>query len=813
MVRLFRRLFSKAKPVDPSAIIQEYWRAELTGEKQGRFVVNNDAVFDACYAESQFQIILKKRNVFAWVENPRYRYQDFFLDAKLSSNEKNGHSAAGFLIRMADERNYYYFLVSPSGHFRFDVVFNGSPRPIIDWTPCTTDFGSISLRILARGSYFAFTIGGKWIGEIEDDTIDAGGLGFAAQNFDERDAAMFSLVSLTVNSKPYDVEALFYRWKRYISVDPEQRAALARSLFAMGQVTAASVQLIKAQKQDPLPVADQLLLADCYAQTGMNDRALDTVNKALIVDPVNSEAIVKKSELLYLLNRLLELKEFLAPQVECLPNDARTWNLNGNAQYGLGNWSDALQSYQRAKEIDEVAPIYRINAARCLEQIGKGGEAFEEYLAAATLLFRDEDYDEVSAILSRLEAMDGGRSEVKALRAKVLFQDGELAAAGKLFMELVDQNSEDSSIYYMYGLILSSRNDRAEAEKYLRRATDLEPEFYLYWFRLAETLHLLGRDPAVAISRARELAPDDRWVLNLAGLLALEEKNPSQAETYLARAFHSAENDSQESDSDIIINYSEAMYQNGKQEEALSVLDAAGDRVELLNHQGNLYARGGRFEDAVSSYEKALRMSPSELDILLNCAAACVEADMVHRADEILSRVLEAEPTARAYTLTGHVAQKKGEYRRAESAYREALSLGPDNYDMVLNLVDLQVIRGMYEEARSIFTDHIEPTAGPRAKRVWDTIRDATELKLTCGKCGQEWWAPKEAKAQDRLRIQGELPDESPAGKCPECGEVYCIACAKQTLRDGRFHCDCCDVPLRLTGDHLKIVVKRYVDL
>ena len=281
----------------------------------------------------------------------------------------------------------------------------------------------------------------------------------------------------------------------------------------------------------------------------------------------------------------------------------------------------------------------------------------------------------------------------------------------------------------------------------------------------------------------------------------------------LELAYHATEADPDESDYDIVINYSEALYQGERREEAVALLKTRNDQAPLCNQLGNLLSKEGNYSDAVAAYESGLRIAPTDIDIMMNCAAACVEADLVHRADEILSRLLEIEPTAQGYNLTGHVARIKGEYPRAEAAYREAMALDPKDQDIALNLVELQMARIMYMDARAIFTDHLHPDDGSRAEHVWEALRNATEIRLSCHGCEREWWAPVDVEPQPRLRIQGELPDETPAGKCPKCGDIYCIGCAKTTLRDSRFYCKECDVPLKLAGDHLKLVVKRYTEV
>ena len=61
--------------------------------------------------------------------------------------------------------------------------------------------------------------------------------------------------------------------------------------------------------------------------------------------------------------------------------------------------------------------------------------------------------------------------------------------------------------------------------EYLLQAARKEPDYYLYWLKLADTLHAMGLDALDEARRALELAGEDPWALNLAGLLEAEAGN------------------------------------------------------------------------------------------------------------------------------------------------------------------------------------------------------------------------------------------------------------------------------------------------
>lgn len=812
MIRFLRNLFSRRRRPDPSAVVEEVWVPRFKSQKSSRFLPEHTRTVESTVGDGKLSLILKKKNLFGWAENPTYRYRDFILEATIAPDPSNGHCSTGFLLRRADELNYYYFLVSPAGHFRFDVVFNGNPRPIVAWSPCPEYRDRILLRIVARGQYFGFFLDEEWIGEIEDGTIDAGYIAFAAQNYDEEDTARFDLEHLKINSVAYEVEAGYYRWRWYIPADPERRLAFARSLAAQGRYQAACVQFNLASKETELEARDLLALSECYLHNGLTDEADSAVEKALARGGGSIESIAAKADVLYRRNRVLELRDLLQAHPEVLEGNSVMWNLFGNAWYALGNPQEAADAYGEACRIDPDVSVYRVNAARAFEKLEDSQQALDFFLIAARLLFREENYAELSAVLSHIEHLDRNNREALAIRGKLAFGEGRYDDA-MADLEKASEESDDSSVHYLYGILLAHGTERERAAQYFERATELEPGYYLYWFRRAENEHILRRDAGESIRRALDLSPDDKWVLNLAGLVALEENRNTQALELLEKAYSQAEDDTTDpAENDILINYTEALRRNGETSKAVDLLKGRNDDPALLNQLGNVLSQTGDYEGAVAAYERAVRLAPDNRDYCLNCAAACIETDRVLRAEELLAQLLDGNEDATAYNLIGNAAGIKGELKRAEAAYVQALKVNPSLEEAAFNLADLQLRLNKYDEAGRTIDTFLSESRHPRLEAMKKAVKDETEVEITCAGCGRRWSTKKVADTQPRVRIRGELPDEAPAGMCPACGKVYCVGCAKLHLRDGRFHCSSCGESLKLLTDHLKIIVSRYAE-
>jgi tetratricopeptide (TPR) repeat protein len=775
------------------------------------------AAYAARRAGSGYAVEVKKASYFAWETAHLDRgFDDFVLEAGLSIDPANGHSAAGFVLRYDNEENFYAFLVSNRGMYRFDLLFNNNPMPLIEWTPLpetVREGGERVLRVIAHGSHFSFYDGEEWVGEMEDETLASGGIGLAVQNFAEAGRAAFRFASLTLDARPLAVEREYLRWVHYVPHAPSSRLALAETLFSQGRFAPAAVELTRALKGRDGTAREHFLLAECYLRLSINDRALRHVEETLTREPTHAQALFEKANLLYITNELLRARDWINACLAAgtLPESPVMWNLLGNVEYGLGNWKKSADAYLRAAALQPDTPLFLRNAARSLEQAGSPAQALESYLAAARLLFREEAYGDLSLLLSRVQVLDPGNAEVRALEAKTLYHEGKSGEAFEKLTRLSAEGTADSAVEYLLGIMLAERGSREEALEKFTRAESMTPDFPLYAYRVAETLHLMGRDARPALERARTLDPEDPWINNLASLMALEAGNPEEAVSSLRRALERAPGEAE-----ILINLSEALASTGRAEEALALVEGftPPEEIEarLANQKGNILSRMRDFPRAVKAYEAAVRADPDNPVFKENCASALLEIDMVHRAEELLARAEEQRPSASIYRLLGNAAMLKGEYRRAEAAYRAGLDMEPSSPDLMASLASLQLERGRYREARTLVTQALLAAPGHAVLRTLrERIRTRHEERLACSSCGREWWVPRELPPQGTLVVRGEPPVEAPAGRCTACGKLYCVGCATPHLKDMRFHCAHCGGQLKLSDNSLRFLLEEYV--
>ena len=179
--RLFRRILRRGKP-DPYALAQECWESSFRWFSEKRLPRESTSRYGTSERRGEFAFELRRTNLFAWVTSRVFRYTDLTLEGRFVWDTPGVYSAAGFILRHNTDDNFYHLLVSSRGYFRFDLVFNGNPMPLIGWTEIPS-FSEVApeqgmvVRAIVRGGSFSFYLDDEWIGEVEDETIPEGRVG------------------------------------------------------------------------------------------------------------------------------------------------------------------------------------------------------------------------------------------------------------------------------------------------------------------------------------------------------------------------------------------------------------------------------------------------------------------------------------------------------------------------------------------------------------------------------------------------------------------------------------------------------------
>jgi tetratricopeptide (TPR) repeat protein len=649
-------------------------------------------------------------------------------------------------------------------------------------------------------------VNGRLALETEDDTFAAGGAAFAAQSYDA--PATIRLHSFSIESRPVEVEVEYLRYARVVAADSVQRRALAEGLFMLGYHVAALVQLRKIQDSGEVQARDRFLEAECFMRLELPDEAAAALDSCLAIDPTMEEAIEERYNLLYLRGRFLELREALEADKQRLADSPRLLDLLGHAWYNLGSWDEAARAYGAAAAADGSMPIYARNQAAAFERTGELGAASGAWLAAAQGFYAQSAWDDARECSARLRELGYDRTELDSLDGLVAYGSGDTAAAETMLGKALRKGKATAPAAYIYGLLLSAKGKGTEAIHAFGKAVELDPGVHIYRYRLAEAKFNTGGNCGAELEAAIESAPDDGWTLNLAGQSALKAGDYASAAAWFTKAATALPEEAVPA-----VNLSHALEAMGRRTEAVSALGSWPSRSPAAaNRLGNLLAAQGRPDEAVAAFEDACTLDPEDPDLpdyRVNLAAALLGQGRFSEAEGYLRKVLEGRDDARAMALMGDIATEYGDIGRAEVSYREALELEPGNAAIMCRLADHYLDRLRYGQAAKV-AGLLETADPAQAARIRAAVRAATTETISCAACGRTWELPRPVPEARRASLRGEPPDDSPAGSCPTCGKVFCVACRKGAIEDGRFTCPDCGERLNLNDGRIRwLVIQR----
>ncbi len=838
-----------AHPADTEDTVEEFWQTSFSSVRHARFYQEETDAYKT-KINGGVELTLKRQHLFAWTVDPVYRYKDMVLEALIefppapetadtiqdSTASRAGRCAAGFNIRYITETTFYSVLVSDYGMIRMDVIINGNPVPLIGWTALPEQTGAeqqdeqndapylhnnrvFSLRIIARGTRFTLILNDQWVGECEDDTIQAPGtIAFAAQNWGQLDQPAFRLKALALESRPLEVETLHERWNTAIPVNPDARMNLASTLFAMEYHIPALIQIRKLWKQREAGPQDLLLAARICAQRQLESDAESCLRRCLELQNTNSAARAELALLFQMSGRTKDLEELLketGPDV--IAESPVLCTLAAMEAGSAGDYHAAAELYTRAAELEPEQPIHHLNLGRAYMNSGNNEAARPALLGAARICLTSEDYTTMGDVITLLETIAPLDTEVRALAAKHRYAIGEYRTAQNLLAELCSQNCEDSAVWFLYGILLMESNRYEQAAHALEQALILNPGYPLYQFRLAEARYRAGLDSTESINTAIELNPGNGWVYLLAAQASLSSADFSRAEALVntARSLLPEE-------ADPLILQARILAAMNRLQTSLSVFDpddpsaapaARLNRQQVLHALAGILAETEEYETAELWYQRACRTAPHDPDLLADRAENCIALDMLSEADDLLSRSLDLKPAPGIYSLIAMVSLRRGEAARAEIALRQGLNEFPNDAVLLYDLGTLYLNTHKEEKARQTVQQLHNHGMHDLADQLNSAIEDLTTETLTCCTCAREWRIPRSIPPQGLLRLTDQPPDELPAGTCPDCTVHYCIGCAKAHLDDdGRFRCAHCGKPLKLIHQGLIWLLNRWLE-
>lgn len=239
------------------------------------------------------------------------------------------------------------------------------------------------------------------------------------QRLTEKDVEKFAAVGMArVNDSRDEKKA------KTVSGSALEHLAEGRTLLAAGRLNEAIAELSLAASLDPTLSEAHSLLGVAFERKGLPERARDSYERAVKVEPEDAQTLNNLGYSLYLNGNYRAAVDRLKRASRLAPSDERILNNLALAQCRLGKYTDALKSFTRAGG----EYMGRVNTATMLERVGRDAEAIVQYEAARRI---QPSSSVVLRRLSDLYERQGRTNDAQAARVALAGLGGDsLASSG-----------------------------------------------------------------------------------------------------------------------------------------------------------------------------------------------------------------------------------------------------------------------------------------------------------------------------------------------------------------------------------------------
>jgi tetratricopeptide (TPR) repeat protein len=239
------------------------------------------------------------------------------------------------------------------------------------------------------------------------------------------------------------------------------------------------------------------LAGRCYQKQGKPAEAVASLKQAIDLAPTDQTNYLDLSRVLQEQHSLPRALEVARHTVEAFPNSAPAWESQGTVESGMSQFTDAIQSYTHATQIDPSRPDGLLGLAEAQANAGLSKEASNSFEAGANKFPKDPRFKTVyAAVLLKQGETGDTQAEMHArqLLREALVLDPSLADA-----------------HFQLGNLALRQDQIAEAEKHFEEVIKLDANNAPGHFALARVYRRLGRqeDAARETKRYQELKGSD----------------------------------------------------------------------------------------------------------------------------------------------------------------------------------------------------------------------------------------------------------------------------------------------------------------
>lgn len=343
-----------------------------------------------------------------------------------------------------------------------------------------------------------------------------------------------------------------------------------------------ALELLEKHQASRHEVAPLLLRTRLLQSMKRGEEALPLLRQGIKEHPQDRRLRLTRARLLIELGRLDEAKSEFAGLLQQSPEDDDLRFSLALVCLEAEAWREAVVYLEDLIERGSHVDAARYNLGRAFEELEETDRAIEQYhqvdvgseylpaqLRQADLLFDSGHAEQARQRLRQArESQPDYAIQLYLIESEALASHGQTEPAWQLMQQALEQFPEDLNLLYTRAMLAEKRNDLPQLERDLRFIIERDPDNATALNALGYTLADRTDRYAEAhqlIKQALQLNPDDPAILDSLGWVSLRMGRLDEAEQLLRRAFAGFP------DHEVAAHLGEALWRNGKQDEARKV--------------------------------------------------------------------------------------------------------------------------------------------------------------------------------------------------------------------------------------------------
>ena len=341
------------------------------------------------------------------------------------------------------------------------------------------------------------------------------------------------------------------------------------------------------------------------------------------------------------------------------PNDVETLNCLGVSLTRLGQYSEALGSFEAISRLDAAHEPAYCNRIVTYCELGQHDKAEVMFYMAQQIkvdcplcfynmgnsLYARSDYRRAIYCWTRTLEIDPGHPYAHARIAEARWAEGDLAGAAEQFAAELDVSGGDPDIWVDYAELLSELEKYDQAEQCCRKALELEPDHTAANYCLGE-LALVRNRPAIAEQHFRHVLKAEQDYPGIHAKLAealIRRGRIQQAAKHLVTEMRRSGDDPvmlQEL-GQLLLEAHLSRHANGV---LRRLVDLSPDDPCAQHNLAVSFFRMHRIDEGIRHCRKALKLKPEYPLALYNLALAHIQKGQIQRARRYAAKALTLSP-------------------------------------------------------------------------------------------------------------------------------------------------------------------------